>query len=377
MSPQRKPPLRQRIRIGADHPAPRPAGHLPGAGRGVGARLHAWRRPRRLGHLVLALGLVAAVPARAVELPRDPGSTLSFTIENDLFGGTDRYYTSGFQFSWRSASYDPPAWLEWVADVATPFLPEGGALRWGLAFGQNIFTPDDTLRRNPDPEDRPYAGWLYGAFVLTSYTPTTYGSFELQAGVVGPAALGRQVQNNVHDFLGVDRAYGWDYQLKDEFGINAVFTRQWRLNHPFDPSDPRGLAVGLVPNVTVSLGNVQTYASAGVTLRYGSNLLADFGPPRVRPSLAGSAFFQPDGRWGWYVFAGVEGRAVARDIFLDGNTWRDSRSVDKEPLVGDASLGFTLVMPWARLSYTHKFRTREFEGGDWVQFGSISLSVRF
>ena len=94
--------------------------------------------------------------------------------------------------------------------------------------------------------------------------------------------------------------------------------------------------------------------------------------------MAGSAFFQPDGQWGWYVFAGVEGRAVAHDIFLDGNTWRDSRSVDREPLVGGASLGAVLVLPWARLTYTHTFRSKEFEGQcDRARFGAVSLSFRF
>jgi lipid A 3-O-deacylase len=69
---------------------------------------------------------------------------------------------------------------------------------------------------------------------------------------------------------------------------------------------------------------------------------------------------------------------VARDIFLDGNTWRDSRSVDREPLVGDASLGAVLVLPWVRLTYTHTFRSKEYEGQrDRAQLGAVSLSFRF
>ena len=78
----------------------------------------------------------AAAPARAVELPPDTRSVFSFTLDNDLFGGSDRYYTSGFQFSWRSSSYDPPAWLGGIVEAATFFFPQGGSRRWGLAFGQ-------------------------------------------------------------------------------------------------------------------------------------------------------------------------------------------------------------------------------------------------
>jgi hypothetical protein len=53
--------------------------------------------------------------------------------------------------------------------------------------------------------------------------------------------------------------------------------------------------------------------------------------------------------------------------------------VDREPLVGDASLGAVLVvLPWARLTYTHTFRSKEFEGQrNRAQFGAVSLSFRF
>lgn len=334
---------------------------------------------RPIRPLLAPLLAALAAPALGQEAPPpDPAASYNLTVENDLFGGTDKYYTSGFQFSWFSASADPPHWLAWLSGIATPFFPRGGTPRWGLALGQNIFTPEDTQARIPDPKDRPYAGWLYGSITFTSYTDTALGAFEVQLGVVGPAALGEQVQNNVHDAIDVGRALGWDHQLKDEPGINLILTRQWRLNQPLLRDDPRGLALGLVPSLTASLGNVQTYASAGLMVRVGSNLQADFGPPRIRPSLAGSAFFQPDGRWGWYVFAGVEGRAVARDIFLDGNTWRDGPSVDRVPYVGEGTVGAVLIMPWARLIYAHTFRTREFEGQrPMAQYGSVSLSFRF
>ncbi|MGG5820969.1 lipid A-modifier LpxR family protein [Falsiroseomonas sp. HW251] len=79
-----------------------------------------------------------------------------------------------------------------------------------------------------------------------------------------------------------------------------------------------GISVGVVPSLAASLGNVSTYAGAGIMLRLGSELDADFGPPRVRPASARSVFYEPSDRWGWYGFVGVEGRAVLRDIPLDG-----------------------------------------------------------
>ncbi|MFW5680143.1 MAG: lipid A deacylase LpxR family protein [Pseudomonadota bacterium] len=334
------------------------------------------------GAVLLVGSIASAGPTFAAEDPapviRDPKGTVSLTIDNDLFGGSDRYYTSGFLLSYRSPADVPPGWLDRFADSLQPVVSADSARRWGVGLGQKIFTPDDTDRRNPDPDDRPYAGWLYGTFTLSSATERRYGSLELQLGVVGPAALGEQVQNNVHDFMNSDRAFGWDYQLNNEPGVNLVYSRLWRYNFAFDEDRPDGLAWGIVPNLQASVGNVQTYAGTGALVRVGSNLDVDFGPPRTRPSVAGSAFVDPAERWGWYLFAGLDGRAIARDIFLDGNTWQDSRSVDKKYLVGDANLGAAVVFPWGRLSYVHTFRSKEFDGQEtYAEFGSITLSVRF
>jgi len=74
----------------------------------------------------------------------------------------------------------------------------------------------------------------------------------------------------------------------------------------------------------------------------------------------------------------VDGRAVARNVFLDGNTWRESRSVDKETLVGDLQWGAAVTWKGVRASYTHVRRTREFETqGPSSDFGAFAVSVAF
>jgi lipid A 3-O-deacylase len=306
--------------------------------------------------------------------PPDPYGTLTFSTENDLFGGgTDRYYTNGFQFAWRSPSADLPRPLAWLNDQLDWVLGPG-TLRWGLSFGQSIYTPEDTTRYNPDPRDRPYAGYLYGGVALNRTTELTSRSIELQLGVVGPSALGEWVQNNYHDIFNIRNTNGWDYQLKDEPAVTAIYDQKWRL--------PLGNIFGLqaeaIPSFTLSAGNVQTYAAAGGLVRVGQGLESDFGPPRIRPALAGTNWIQPERDFSWYVFAGVDGRAVARDIFLDGNTWRDSRSVDKRPFVGDFQVGAAVIWRGVRFALTQVWRSEEFYGQDGRQkFGSISVSFRF
>ena len=75
----------------------------------------------------------------------------------------------------------------------------------------------------------------------------------------------------------------------------------------------------------------------------------------------------------------LDWRAVARDIFLDGNTFRDSRSVNKEPFVADISAGIGLIAGRWQATYTQVRRTREFktQQGNYDQFGSVTLSCAF
>lgn len=72
---------------------------------------------------------------------------------------------------------------------------------------------------------------------------------------------------------------------------------------------------------------------------------------------------QADGKPGFYVFAGFQGRAVGRNIFLDGNTLRDDGpGVDKKVLVGDIQAGLSLF--WSddlRIDFSAVRRSREFD----------------
>ncbi|KJS43624.1 MAG: membrane protein, partial [Rhodospirillaceae bacterium BRH_c57] len=227
----------------------------------------------------------------------------------------------------------------------------------------------------PSPGERPYAGWLYGGVGFVSDTGRQQDYLELQLGIVGPSAGGKFVQNEWHGLIGADEANGWDHQLKDELGILLAYERKI---HAWQSVNIAGFSADLTPHYGVTLGNVMTAAAVGGTFRIGLDLPEDYGPPRIRPGLTGSTYFAPEGPRGWYLFAGVEGRAVARNIFLDGNTFRDSMSVSKLPFVGDIQAGVAVTVGDVRVAYTQVIRSREYrEQPDPDTFGSVSVSVRF
>lgn len=315
-------------------------------------------------------------PVKAKVVAGANHSFLSVAIENDKFTGTDQHYTNGIRMAWLSAESDVPDWAMRLANSA-PFFPSNSVKRWGLTVGHSLFTPADTWARTPQIGDRPYSGWLYGGIGFVSDTGRQLDNVELLIGMVGPSAHGETVQNDWHSLIGVDEARGWDaYQLHDEPVISLTYERKWRASEAHDL--PLGFGFDVTPHLGVTLGNAMTYAAAGGVVRFGRRLPEDYGPPRIRPSLPGTTFFLPPEGVGWYVFAGLEGRAVARNIFLDGNTFRDSPSVDKFPLVGDFQGGLAITWNDLRLAYTHVLRTKEFRTQkDPDRFGSLSLSARF
>lgn len=334
--------------------------------------------------IVLAGMTVLAAPVAA-----GSGGTFSLTEENDKFTGTDRHFTQGIRIGWVTGRQDPDDWTTRLAeDLGWRFGP-ADEFRIGFALGQSIYTPEDTSRRDVVIDDRPYAGWLYGALGLVHEHRDggrldSLTTIEFALGVVGPAALGESTQNAWHNkVIHVPEAQGWDNQLDNEPGGMLLVEHRWRRWQELDGSRLRlpvlGIGFDVMPHVALAAGNVFTYAAAGATFRFGEDLPDDYGPPRIRPALAGSGFFRESRDWfGWYLFAGFEGRAVARDIFLDGNTFSSSHSVDKKPLVGDLQAGLALRFGAVRLSYTYVLRTREFEGQPQPdRFGAISVSIRF
>ena len=205
----------------------------------------------------------------------------------------------------------------------------------------------------------------------------TQDTLQVNLGVVGPSAGGMFVQNTWHEFIGVETAKGWDYQLKDEPGIEVIGQRLQTIAG-FDL--PLGLETDFGGHVTLALGNVRTYAGTGLTARIGWDLNSSFGPPRIRPALSGAGEFvpgTPEDPLGGYFFVGVDGRAVARDMFLDGNLWHDSARVeDRRDFVGDLQAGVAVHYRSVQLAFTFVNRTEEFVRQDGPQrFGAVSISI--
>jgi lipid A 3-O-deacylase len=338
------------------------------------------------------MGSVSASSAQAADLPAfvaDDYGRLTITEENDglLPDGRDRHYTQGAMITYLSPSVKAGDFagrlFDGLSGVVPFFQPGSGVSRkFDVVVGQSIFTPTRYHDPVPDPLDRPFAGWLFtGGSLLQSTNNTMLENFEVLGGVIGPDALARQAQETFHSLAGFNNQnldQGYRYQLRNEPGFMLTYERKWRIYE----AHFGGFEADVIPEAGLTAGNVMTYADIGATFRIGQNINVDYGVARVRPALSGTAWFdaaQLEGDFGWYLFGGVQGRAVAHNIFLDGNTVADSRSVQKNIGVADLSAGASVFYrDWVKLDFAFTERTKEFKTQQQADhFGSANLSFRF
>lgn len=300
--------------------------------------------------------------------------SVSVTWENDTFGGTDQFYTDGVALS---LAHTGPSWLDPVAN----WLPWGEGRRTvGYGLAQGMFTPSDTTRAIPDPNDRPYAGVLSLGLTLHVERSNSYHGFKFITGVVGPWSLAEETQREVHRLGNWGQAQGWGYQLQNEPILNLAYEYRYKLR--LAGRRAAWSAEGL-PIVGGWLGNALTQGQIGGLLRCGYNMPDDFGVTLAR----GMGHMPPPRRgegadsrssWGFSLYGGGIANLVLHDITLDGNTFKDSPSVDKNFFVPAAGVGLAVGSRHFLASFTYMFWGKEFEGQqEYSKFGSLTFSYFF
>lgn len=317
---------------------------------------------------------------------------------------TDRWYTQGIKFTGifsrpedkTNLAYAVGNW--WCGKKSesdqTSCL---SLLTHSVTLGQNIYTPARISVATPQPNDRPWAGWLYvNRAVLLSVPeaigkPETQEKLDLTVGVTGPLSYAEQVQKWWHrgdlgilQFGTAPAPMGWDNQLKNELAVNIAYENRERSScHLNDARNGTGLDGDFAYIYGWYGGTVLTAIKGGGEFRFGKNL-QHYGSvegwmPGAQPQImamdnienvraknpAPSEGLQKKASSNdepWYFLAGAEVRVVARNLFLDGNTFGSSPSVHKKTLVYDLWAGFSWkITQGNRISYRQVRRSPNFD----------------
>ena len=312
---------------------------------------------------------------------------VNLRVDNDLLGGQDQGYSNGVQLTLvspnlRDYTDDPclPRLAQWINRYLAALQPQRYEQQNMVAsFAQGIFTPSDFSRTDLIADDRPYAAALLAGLGYNARIGDRLRTTQLQFGIVGPSARGREIQDAVHKITGSERFRGWDHQLHDEPVIRLVHERMRRFstNHERE----RGWNWDAITHYGGSLGNLATYANAGGEFRFGFNLPDDFGSTPLRPAGENTApTREPQAQYmpGAHLFLTFDARWVLYDITLDGNLFRHSHSVDKKALVAYGGYGVAFLHRRWKFALARYHGTREFEGQrEAPVFGSFTISRAF
>jgi hypothetical protein len=310
-------------------------------------------------------------------------ASLTFTLENDTFTGSDNNYTNGLGVSWASAeldTYDDDRFVSRWGN-AFEFLPfvgdQGYRTHASWTVAQEMHTPDDLQNPDPPKDDQPYAGVLYVDSVLYAVKERWAHAWELKLGVTGPASHADDVQDWFHDLIGSDEPMGWHTQMPSEAVVNLGYTVAHELAR-----GPAGHSAEwrLVPVGNVGLGTYFTGVGMGMYGEIGWNLVDALGGTALRAGLnsASTVGVEPVEGWSVSLFGGFAGYGIAHYLPLDGTVFHDSRSVDTEPFVGTGSIGLAVRHRRLVISLAATFHTQTFETErENAEFGTLGVSWYF
>ena len=225
-------------------------------------------------------------------------------------------------------------------------------------LGQMIFTPGfvtSTLSR--DLIDRPFAGYLFVEKGMTFfYKRGNVLKTSLSLGTTGENSLAQQSQLFIHKTLELDTPKDWNYQVKNEVGLNL----QGQYWYELMPQSWHKKWVDIHATSQVTIGNTFTNASAGLLFQIGlfaavnqSSLydarVSRVGSPTQKPSEL-YFFFHPSYQYQFY------------NATVEGNLFSDNVGSVLSPIrhwVYRNDFGFVYSLPRWTFQAVYSFKDRE------------------
>ena len=307
-----------------------------------------------------------AAPSGAAFAQATP-RTLSIRADNDAFdfwmrpwNRPDYEYTSGVHITYDGG--DAPRWARGFLGGKPPCRAQMPSCRSGrLEIGQDIYTRDghitDTLQKRLA---RPSAGWLYLAQSAQSLHENRVDDLTITLGVTGEPSLAQLTQRIAHAAApAYNRPTDWTRQISFEPGVIVRYEHRRRA-----ALSAGSFGLEISPRVGASVGNVLTAADAGFQLRTGWRLPHPWLPSGERASVT--------------LLVGATGQAIGRNLFLDGNTFRDGPRVGHETFVGSGEAGIELRYRWFIAAYRAVSESRAYAAGPkWHPWASMVGAVTF
>lgn len=282
-------------------------------------------------------------------------SYFRFHYDNDYFTKSDEYYSQGITLEYvhPSVKRSPLAKLLWKPFETVP--------QYGVSFNLMGYTPTTILSDSILYGDRPFHAdiSLKTFLIQVDEMQKQQISTAFSIGVMGPAALGYDIQYNIHRWTKNPLPHGWQHQTKNDLILN------YQLNYEKQ----------LVSAGNYFLLNTAAEARLGTLndkLSGGFNFMAGRFNKRYQPvnneKRKAEYYFYAQGRMNGIIYdAGMQGGLFSRnDPYTIAGT-------DVTRLTFQADAGIIVNFKKLYLSYTQSLLTKEFRTGKYHRWGGISV----
>ena len=282
-------------------------------------------------------------------------SYFRFHYDNDYFTKTDEYYTQGITLDYVHPSVKrfPLTKLLWKPFKTQP--------QYGVSFNLFGYTPTTILSDSILYGDRPFnANISLKTFLIqVDDIHKQQISTAFSVGVMGPAALGYDIQYNIHRWLKNPVPHGWQHQTKNDIIIN------YQLNY-----EKQIVSAGnnFLLNTTAEarLGTLNNKLSGGFNFmagRFNKRFL-----PTGNEKRKAEYYFYSQGRINFIGYdAGMQG-----GLFTRKNPYTITGG-DINRVTFQADAGIIVNFKKLYLSYTQSILTKEFRTGKYHRWGGISV----
>ncbi len=276
------------------------------------------------------------------------------SYDNDLFRGTDRFYTQGIGIDVFSSRL-----IKNPINVILLRLKNSNRDRYGIEFRTHGCTPTTIVSDSVLLGDRPYAGVFSFGAVRTSQQidKKLRLTSQFEIGLIGPAALGEQTQTEIHKITGSKIPLGWQHQIKNSPIIN--YTLRLEKETP--------LRIPSFFNSTVhaqtKVGTFQTNVSTGIEFSLGR---------RNHP------FSEATHRFEYYIYSQSSALLMGYDASLMGGVVnRDGYHLsysELNSLILKQHIGFVFAIPHFSIAFDFAFISREIKKGVPHSWGGLRLT---
>lgn len=272
--------------------------------------------------------------------------------DNDLFRGTDYYYTQGFNIQIKH-----PKLVKNPINKVLLGIKLDSLKRYAMSFESASYTPTSIASDLILYNDRPFAAATSLSF--SKYSKNSSKKYllvsQLNLGMIGPAVLGKEVQSGIHKATNNSIPKGWQHQIKNDLLLNYKLTLEKELIH-------YSSVFGLSSVNQLNSGTFQTNISTGIN--------AVFGKKESIYNEQTATKFQA------FIYSQTLARLVVYDATLMGGMFNRSSPFTYSPaqierVVFEQHLGVCVKFNKVVLSFDLGYLTNEFKRGKQHAWGGI------